>query len=89
MTNVWKIVSQGDSIYRILRGLEAPGGPGSDSLKGPGGPPKQNKPFWDRTTEAGSFGRLEVPNVLWPSEAPSVVFYEVWRPQEVQPLTKL
>ena len=26
---------------------------------------------------------------LWPSGAPSVVFYEVWRLQEVQPLTKL
>ena len=26
---------------------------------------------------------------LWLWEAPSVVFYEVWRPQEVQPLTKL
>ena len=26
---------------------------------------------------------------LWLWEAPSVVFDEVWRPQEVQPLTKL
>ena len=26
---------------------------------------------------------------LWPWEAPSVVFYEVWRPQEVQALTAL
>ena len=44
-----------------------------------------------RGTEAGSLERLEMTNVLRivASGTPSVVFYKVWRPQEVQPLTKL
>ena len=43
MTNVSRIVALGGSICRILGGLEAPGGPGSNGLGGAGGPPKQNR----------------------------------------------
>ena len=43
MTNVLRIVGLGGSICRILRGFEAPGGPDSNGLVGPAGPPKQTK----------------------------------------------
>ena len=37
MTNVSRIVALGGSICRLLRGLEAPRGPTSSGVKGPGG----------------------------------------------------
>ena len=43
VTNVSRIVALGGSICRILRGLEAPGGPGSNGLYRLGGSAKQNK----------------------------------------------
>ncbi len=37
VTNVSRIVALGGSMYRILRGLEARGGPGSNGVKVAGG----------------------------------------------------
>ena len=44
------------SICRILRGLEAPGGPDSNVVKRPGGPPKQNKHFGSSEVRMSSPG---------------------------------
>ena len=43
VTNVSRIVALGGSICRILRGLEAPGGPTSNHAVRPGGSAKENK----------------------------------------------
>ena len=56
----------GGSICRILRGLEAPGGPNSNHAVKPGGCPFKEPKILGlgaREIEASSFGRLEVTNV--------------------------
>ena len=63
MTDVPRIVALGGSICRILRGLEAPGGPTSNQVVSAGGCLLKNLRSLIWEIEAWSFGRLEVTNV--------------------------
>ena len=56
MTNVWRIMVLGVSIYGILKILAAAGGPGPNGLKDLGGPPKQDKHFGIGGPRLGAWG---------------------------------
>ena len=78
MTNVLRIVSLGGSIYRILRRLEAPGGPDSNVAKRSVCSGGVSFKTLRASSEVWRVWRLEVQNVLRivALEAPSIVFYE-------------